>query len=109
MKHEFISAEELGFMVLVPKHMRRPSPLQEMHVLVDVAVLVLTGFLFDVSLDGSSHLFSPRRNTLCSETSTPETPFFATRVCLTSAIPVTAPFVPSYKKIESQQLCSGIY
>ena len=89
-------------LVLVPKHMRRPSPLQEMHVLADAAVPVLTRFLFCVSLDGSSHLFSPRRNTLFSEIPTPETPFSVTTVCLTSAIPVTAgtaaPFVPSCKE-----------
>ena len=80
-------------------YLRRPSPRQEMHVLVDAVVPVLTGFLFCVSLAGSSHLFSPRRNTLCSETPTPKTPFSVTTVFWTSAIPVTAgtaaPFVPS--------------
>lgn len=91
--------------------MRRPSPRQEMQVLVDATVPVLAVFLLCVSLVGSSHLFSPRRNTLCSETPTPETPFSATPVLRTSAIPVTAgtaaPFVPSCKKFEMwKKYCS---
>jgi hypothetical protein len=62
----------------------------------------VVGFFFSVSLDGSSHLFSPRRNTLCSENPTAEAPFSVTVVCRTSAILVTAgaaaPFMASCKQ-----------
>lgn len=56
----------------VPVHIRRPSPRQVRHFVVASFVLIFP------SLEGSSHRFSPRRKTRCSNTSTFVTPSLTT-------------------------------
>ena len=84
----------------VPMHNKRPSPRQEGHfVMVLPLPILVSGCLFlPASLEGSSHRFSPRRKTRCSDMLIPVTPSSPTTVSLTSEISVieavAAPFAP---------------
>ena len=65
-------------------------------------MLPLMGLSLPLNLDGSSHRFSPRRKTLCSDTSTSASPVSFMYVFLIFVISDTealgAPFVPSYQE-----------
>lgn len=82
----------------IPVHNKRPSPRHWRHFVVAFLFLLLSTRSLAISLDGSSHRFSPRRKTRRSETSVPISLF--TTFCWTSEISVTegtaAPFSPSY-------------
>lgn len=56
----------------LPMHNKRPSPRQDVHLVIafSLAFLAVVLLLPLVSLEGSSHRFSPRRKTLCRLKST---------------------------------------
>lgn len=86
----------------LPVQSRRPSPRQERHFVRASLVLITPTFLsLPTSLEGSSHRFSPRRNTRCWDTSTSVSPSSFTTFCCVSNISVTevtaVPLVPSWE------------
>lgn len=81
----------------IPMHSRRPSPLHTMHFGAESwALPPLPNLSFPfISLEGSSHLFSPRRNTLCWNISVSAGSLCKT-VCWPSLTLIGAPFDPSF-------------
>lgn len=72
----------------LPMHNKRPSPRQDVHLVIAFSLVFLAVVLLlpPVSLEGSSHRFSPRRNTLCRVKSTSVAPSSVPTVSWTSFI-----------------------
>lgn len=78
----------------IPVHNKRPSPRHDIQVvLVSLDFFTTTCLSLLTSLEGSSHLFSPKRNTRCLDTSV--VPSFSTTFFTSDVTDATAaPFTP---------------